>query len=125
VIVTGNDRINKNNFIVGRAGILIKLESNATKPLMPGDHVKVRIDSRKFNDSDYIIMCMGVLESMATHEESVNFSSDEYNINEKFIDHDKYIKAEEKADDMENVGKETLQEITSSREEMKGAIAKT
>lgn len=102
VIVT-NDRINKEKFVIGKNGILIKL-SNGTKNLNSGDHVKVKIDSRKFNDSDTIIMCMGILEAMATAEESTQFATDEYNIDEKFIDYDKYIKASEKQNDVEEVG---------------------
>ena len=121
-IIVTNDRINKNNFMIGKAGILVKSDANTTRTLNPGDHVKVRIDSRKFNDSDIIIMCMGILESMATHEESVQFSSDEYNIDEKFIDYDKYIKTEEKPDDMELVGEETGEELENDESELKEAI---
>lgn len=109
VLVT-NDRINKDNFMVGKNGILVK-SAIGTKSLNPGDHVKVRIDARKFNDSDSIIMCMGVLESMATSEESSHFASDEYNIEENFVDYDKYIRTEEKPDDIEVLGQETNQEL--------------
>lgn len=120
VLVT-NDRINKDNFVIGKSGILVKLQ-NGTKTLDPGDHVKVKIDSRKFNDTDFIIMCMGVLESLATPEESRRFASDEYNISDKFIDFDRYIKAEEKSNDLSLVGEETNQEIQNDEAELSEAI---
>lgn len=120
VIVT-NDRINKDIFLVGKNGILVK-SSNGIRNLSPGDHVKVRIDSRKFNNNDNIIMCMGVLEAIATSEESARFASDEYNINEKFIDYDKYIKTEEKPDDMETLGEETNDEINQEEKTLQQAI---
>ena len=117
VIVT-NDRINKDNFTVSKNGILIKM-ATGFKNLNPGDHVKIRIDARKFNDSDSIIMCMGVLESMATSEESSRFAADEYNIDEKFIDYDKYIQADEKPLDIDAIGEETNQELESDENDLK------
>lgn len=116
-IIVTNDRINKDNFMIGKNGILIKMASG-TKSLESGDHVKVRIDARKFNDSDNIIMCMGVLESMATSEESTHFASDEYNVNEKFIDYDKYISTEERPDDVEAIGEETNKELEDEEKEL-------
>lgn len=123
VLIT-NDRINKDNFMVGKNGILIK-SASGTKSLNPGDHVKVRIDARKFNDSDSIIMCMGVLESISTLEESSRFSSDEYNIDEKFIDYDKYIRAEEKPDDVEVLGEETNEELGDDEKELEQVSIKS
>lgn len=117
VLIT-NDRINKDNFMVGKAGILTKI-ANGFRSLNSGDHVKVRIDSRKFNNRDNIIMCMGVLESMATHDESVQFSSDEYNIDSKFVDYERYIKAEEKQDDLDSVGQDTANEVNDDTKEVK------
>jgi DNA-directed RNA polymerase subunit E'/Rpb7 len=119
VIVT-NDRINKDNFMIGKNGILVK-SNIGTRSLNPGDHVKVRIDSRKFNDSDSIIMCMGVLESMATAEESNRFASDEYNISDKFIDYDKYIRTEEKQNDATAVGEETGEELKEDERDLNKA----
>jgi len=119
-IIVTNDRINKDNFMIGKAGILVKTVSG-NRSLDPGDHVKVRIDSRKFNDSDTIIMCMGVLESMATVEESTHFSSDEYLIDEKFIDYEKYIRVDEKPQDLEVVGEETEEELESEEQELEKA----
>lgn len=116
VIVT-NDRINRENFILGKNGILIRSQLGV-KSLNPGDHVKIRIDSRKFNDSDSIIMCMGVLESMASLEESSRFASDEYNVEEKFTDYDKYIRAEEKQNNIEEIGQETNNELQEDEKEL-------
>lgn len=123
VIVT-NDRINKDNFMIGKAGILIRSQGGS-RPLDPGDHVKVRIDSRKFSNRDTIIMCMGVIESMATAQESAQFSSEEYNINEKFMDYERYIKEEEKPNDIETVGEETNEEINDDGKELDIASAKS
>ena len=116
-IIVTNDRINKENFMIGKNGILVK-SATGSKTLDPGDHVKVRIDARKFNDSDSIIMCMGVLEAMASLEESSRFASDEYNVDEKFIDYDKFIRAEEKQNDVETVGEETNQELEDDEKEL-------
>ena len=123
-IIVTNDRINKDNFVIGKNGILVK-SAMGTKSLDPGDHVKVRIDARKFNDSDSIIMCMGVLESMATPEESSRFASDEYNVDEKFMDYDRYIRAEEKPDDVEAVGEETNEELEEDEKELEQASKNT
>lgn len=116
-ILVTNDRINKDNFVIGKSGILIKTQIG-TKTLNSGDHVKVKIDSRKFNDSDTIIMCMGVLESMATAEESSRFALDEYNVNDKFVDYDKYIRTEEKLNDIEVIGEETNEELEDDEKEL-------
>jgi hypothetical protein len=54
---------------------------------------------------------MGSMESLATQEESAKYSTDEYNISDKFIDYEKYIKSEEKNNDIEaigNIGEQTL-----------------
>lgn len=123
-IIITNDRINQDNFMVGKAGILIRSGLNV-KPLKSGDHVKVKIDSRKFNDGDNIIMCMGILESMATHEESIHFSEDEYNITDKFIDYDNYIKIEEEPYNINTVGDETKEELNDDEIELKDAINET
>ena len=116
VIIT-NDRVNRENFMIGKSGILIKGGSMA-KALESGDHVKVRIDSRKFDNRGNTIMCMGVLDAMATSEESIQFSSDEYNIDEKFIDYDKYIKTEELPDDINEIGQETGEELEDDEKDL-------
>lgn len=115
VIIT-NDRINKDIFMVGKNGILVK-QVTGTKPLQAGDHVLVRIDSRKYNNRDNIIMCMGVLDSMATEQQSQRFASDEYNVDEKFVDYDKYIKMDEKAIDLNEIGEETSEEINDDEKD--------
>jgi DNA-directed RNA polymerase subunit E'/Rpb7 len=104
-VILTNDRINTDKFIAGRTGILVKTD-NGIKQLSPGDHIKIKIDSRKFNDKDTIIMCMGVLESMATEDEIIKFEADEYNISSKFVDYDKYIQLEEKKYDINEIGEE-------------------
>lgn len=92
VIVT-NDRINKDKFIIGKYGILVKSQDAniKTKPLQMGDIVKIQIDSRSFNNKDTIIMCMGILEDLATKEDIDLFYSDEFNKSENFIDYEKYM----------------------------------
>lgn len=104
-VILTNDRINSDNFIVGRTGILVKaFGSSSIRPLQRGDHVKIKIDSRKFNNGDTIIMCMGVLDSMAKELEISEFEADEYNTDSKFIDYDKYIQIEERKNDMTELG---------------------
>ena len=102
-IIVTNDRINKENFIIGKNGVLVKTKTGV-RNLEPGDHVRVKIDSKKFNNGDTIIICMGSMESLATQEESAKYSTDEYNISDKFIDYEKYIKSEEKNNDIEAIG---------------------
>lgn len=104
-VILTNDRINTEKFISSRTGILVRTP-NGVKPLVKGDHVKVRIDSRKFNSQDTIIMCMGVLDSMATNEEIIKFEADEYNDNKnkKFIDYDKHIQMERENNSIEMIG---------------------
>jgi DNA-directed RNA polymerase subunit E'/Rpb7 len=111
-VLLTNDRINADNFIVGKTGIFIKSKTGL-KALTKGDHVKVKIESRKFNDKDTIIMCMGILHSMATEDEITKFQQDEYNYSEKFVDYDKYIQLEElnKNAELINDGKNVI-EIT-------------
>jgi len=117
VIIT-NDRINKDVFMVGKSGILVRQAGGSgTRALQAGDHVLVRVDSRKYNNRDNIIMCMGVLDSMATEQQSQRFASDEYNIDEKFVDYDKYIKMDEKAVDVSQIGEEASEEINEDEKD--------
>ena len=106
VLIT-NDRINKESFVIGKTGILVKNKLE-TRPLQSGDIVKVRIDSRKFNNRDNIIMCMGVLEGIATEEQVQQFTSDEFNSGEKFVDYEKYIDLESQT--TEDIGEEAEDE---------------
>jgi DNA-directed RNA polymerase subunit E'/Rpb7 len=89
-IIITNDRINKDNFTIVKTGIYRKENNKIVKPLLMGDHVKIKIESIKFNDKDNIIMCMGILESMATDKESVIFSTDEHNIDKDFVEFKNY-----------------------------------
>jgi len=62
---------------------------------------------------------------MATPEESSRFASDEYNVDEKFMDYDRYIRAEEKPDDVEAVGEETNEELEEDEKELEQASKNT
>lgn len=116
-VILTNDRINPEKFIVGRTGILIKAQgTTGIRQLMTGDHVKIKIDSRKFNNGDTIIMCMGVLDSMAKENEIAEFEADEYNTDSKFIDYDKYIQIEERKNDAEEIGEGEDIDISSDSE---------
>lgn len=104
-VILTHDRINVDNFITGRNGILIR-QKTGVRLLARGDYVKIKIDSRKFNDRDNIIMCLGIIDSLATEDEIVQFQQDEYNVTSKFIDYDKYIKIEEMKNDMNLIGED-------------------
>ena len=104
VMIT-NERINKEKFTLGKTGIVVKT-TNGGKLLQRGDYVKVKIDAKKFNDRDEVIMCIGILESMATPEEITLYSKDEYNVNDKYVDYEKYIKLEDEKSNIENVGED-------------------
>ena len=118
VIIT-NDRINKENFLVGKTGIMVKQTGGASaRPLKSGDVVVVRVDGRKFNNRDTIIMCMGVLESLATEQQEKQFAADEYNIQEKYIDYDKYIALDEKDRNIDQIGDETAKELDDDKKEL-------
>lgn len=93
-VILTNDRINPEHFTAGRTGIFVK-SINGMKPLAQGDHVKIKIDARKFNDKDTIIMCMGILSSIANEDEIKKFMEDEYNYSSKYIDYDKFIHLED------------------------------
>lgn len=93
VIIT-NDRINKDNFTISKTGIVIR---SGNRPLRPGDYVKVKIDSRKFNDKDTIIMCMGILEEYASDEEQQQYISEQkHDDNEEdlSVDYYKFVEQE-------------------------------
>lgn len=116
-VILTNDRINPDKFIVGRTGILVKAQGSVNiRQLMTGDHVKIKIDSRKFNNGDTIIMCMGVLDSMAKENEIAEFEADEYNTDSKFIDYDKYIQIEEKKNDIELIAENLESESETETE---------
>jgi DNA-directed RNA polymerase subunit E'/Rpb7 len=92
-IVT-NDRINNNNFLIGKTGIFVKDQiKNIVRPLEIGELVRIKIDSKKFNNRDTIIMCMGILESIATKEECELYNTDEYNTRD-FIEFNKHLEIE-------------------------------
>jgi len=113
-VILTNDRINTEKFMAGRTGILVK-SKHGVRQLAKGDHVKIKLDSRKFNNRDTIIMCMGILDSLAVEEEILRFEADEYNVDGKFIDYDKYIQLEERKNDIAELD----EEITESEEEPK------
>ncbi len=104
-VILTNDRINTDKFITSRAGILVRVPGGI-RQLQKGDHVKIRIDSRKFNNRDTMIMCMGVLDALASEEEIKKFIQDEFNINNsnKYVDYDKFIQLEEQKNDINLVG---------------------
>ena len=108
-VVITNDRINKDNFAVGKIGLLVK-SNTGTKNLDQNDLVRVKIGARKFSDGDPIIICMGILESMATPEDARLFARDEFNTDneDKYIDYDKYINAEEEKNSLESIGDTTI-----------------
>lgn len=90
VIIT-NDRINKDNFRIIKSGIHYIKNNEIQNLLKPGDHVKIKIESIKFNDKDNIIMCIGILENIASKEEVVLFLTDEHNENTEFVELNKNI----------------------------------
>lgn len=108
-VVITYDRINKDNFAVGKTGLLVKTNIGS-RTLDQNDLVRVKIDSRKFNDGDSIIMCMGILEQMATQDDARLFARDEFNTDneDKYIDYDKYISAEDKANNLDSIGDATV-----------------
>lgn len=104
-VLLTNDRINGEKFITSRVGILVRIaNTNSVRPLVAGDYVKIKIESRKFNKQDTIIMCMGILDSMSTEEEIRKFEADEYNDSGKFIDYDTHIRLEEEKNDIDMIG---------------------
>ena len=115
-VLLTNDRINPEHFTAGRIGIFVRTK-NGMVPLAQGDHVKVKIDSRKFNDKDTIIMCMGVLNSMAKEDEIKKFTEDEYNYSNKFVDYDKFIKLEELHNDVNDIGELVEEKIDDNNDE--------
>lgn len=92
-IIITNNRVNKDNFVIGKNGILIKFDGKY-KPLALGDVVKAKIDSRRFDNGGNLIVCMGILDSVASEEEIAMYLSDEYNQEEKPIGYEKYIEQE-------------------------------
>jgi DNA-directed RNA polymerase subunit E'/Rpb7 len=94
VIITP-DRINKENFESNRQGFFTKLQYGVT-PLKKGDYVKTKIISRQINDKDVIIMCIGILESMATEEEIANSIYEQNKTDTtKMMDVEQYMKSED------------------------------
>lgn len=57
----------------------------------PGTYVKVRIKNKKITDKDHKILCLGILESLATDEEANKSIADEYAETNEITNIEEYV----------------------------------
>lgn len=99
VIVT-MDRLNSKNFFFDqKLNKLFVKDTNGSKEILAGSYVKILLENVTFNDMDKIIMAIGNLQSLATHEEIKESFDNEYGTDEgTLVNFDKYITNDEEAE---------------------------